>query len=414
MFTVLAVVAISGVEYLGKTRVDPFVQIHQKTQGRHLAAYREDQEFLQPLPLLHQPAAQEKDAGPFLNPRLIWEPESTTATLSKSRMTKSEIEFSEVDVPPVDDSRTEASLVTSTESSVVNPRSFIVPRELAADVLRYRADWMRHYASLLKNRKLDFSLLKNLSQYDYWDLEKQSPIDVLINDGRLIPPDFLPAPGTLNLLVMVKLRLALGAQKKEPLTALHEVRSLAQLLLTTENLHLMLSGLSLLDTERIALNYYHEHGLVSEDAWQPISRTITRRASRAINATRGYLKVWTDPKILNEFFLNAKEPIGFCAAVNQELPKILALRSRLEPQWPFERRYQAPYVLIDQITERAFATCRLRYVKKMIELKRFASDYPLPGLLTTFPYLRKVFSARIATLPFLGFEGYDGLRKADR
>ncbi len=423
----LAGVAISGVEYLGKTRVDPIIQTYEETQARHLTAYREDQEFLQPLPLFQQATSQEKDAGPFLNPRLVWEPELDKTHTQSPRLASTETTAPDAadtaadsrlgassGSDQADGNATEDGPVVDRSSATPDPKSFVVARELAADVLRYRSDWMRHYASLLQNAKLDFSIFKTLSQFDFWDLEKQSPIGDLISSGRLIPPEFQPAPGTLNLLVLVKLRLATGVQKKEPLTALHEVRSLAKLLLTTENLHLVLSGLAVLDTERIALNYYVEHGLLAEDAWQPVSGAITRRASRAIGAARGYLKIWTDPKLLNEFFLSQEEPVGFCAAVNQEFPKILALRSRLEPQLPFERRYTEPYAVVDQISKRAFAKCRIRYLKKMVELDRFRTDYPLPGLLTTVPYLRKVFSARIATLPFLGFEGYEGPRHSDR
>ncbi len=366
-FLLLAATALAGLEYLGRTRVDPVVNAYRGVQSRHLALFAEDQAFLRKFEIFRPVREGRADAGPALNPRLPWSP----------------------------------------PSGAPRPPTISVPRALTEQVLRFRSEWMRHHARIFKENKIDFSFFLGLNAFDHWDIERGSPIADLIEQGRFKPPEDLPTPGTIDLLTLTKLRLAWGAETRAPLPALEQVRALARLLLTAENIQLFASGLAALDTERLAYRYYVERGLIAESEWQPVPRNVTRRAARAAWATRGYFHVWTSAETLASVFLAEEPPIGLCEAVNEAAPKELSLRRVLGPTWPLERDFRGAYAELDRVIARAIDRCRLRYLSRMIELNKFETDFPLPGFFASLPYSRKVFGLRIATLPFIGFEAYD-------
>ncbi|MCM2281225.1 MAG: hypothetical protein NDI61_05190 [Bdellovibrionaceae bacterium] len=370
-FLILSAIAIGGLEYLGKTRVDPVVRDYRDVQHRHLAMFEEDQQFLSKFEIFRSVQNPKADAGPALNPLLPWSPVVHGAATT--------------------DSPSKAAFSTA----------------LAEQVLRYRGEWMRYHSQLFRKEKVDFSLFKSLSAFDHWDIERNSPLARLITEGTFVVPEKLPTPDTIDLLVLTKLRLAWGAETSAPLPALQDVRALARLLLTTENIQLFASALAILDFERLAYRHFVERTLLAEGDWEPVPRNITRRASRAIWATRGYFHIWTDPAAFERVFLSALSPVGLCEAVNEAAPKELSLRPLLGTRWPLERDFQENYQLVDRAIDRARKVCRMRYLSRMIELNRFESDFPVPGFFTFLPYSRKVFGLRIATLPFIGFEAYN-------
>lgn len=366
-FTFLATLAIVGIEYLGRTRVDPVVKNYIAVQNSHLEAFNEDQAFLKTSDFFKDHPAGVADAGPSLNLRLPWQP------------------------PP-------------TGGDQVKPVR--VSKELTERILRYRGDWMRHHGPLMKGNPPDLSIFDKLDPFQVWDIEGVGPIHRLIETGEFVVPENLPIPDSIEILTLAKLRLAAGAEYKNPKLALNQIRAMARLLLTTENIHLFATGLSLLDIERVALRYYVDVGLMEESDWDPVSRNFTRRASRAVWAARGYFHAWTPPEVLEKIFLSKDVPIGFCAAVNEAGPKEMALRSMFVNQLPFERDISKPFLVLEKVIARAKQVCRIRYLTRMMDLRRFESDFPVPGFLTTLPYSRKIFGLRVATLPFTGFEAY--------
>lgn len=365
-FLVLAGAGILGVEYLGRTRVDPIIREYSAIQKSHLEAFIEDQTFLRRSDFFVIPPADSADAGKVLNLRLPWQP------------------------PPKDE----------------NPKPARLSKELTERILRYRGDWMRHHGPLLKGNPPDLSLFDKIETFQIWDIEKTGPIAKLMDTGIFVVPEALPIPDSIEIITLAKLRLAAGAEYKNPKVALSQVRKLARLLLTTENIHLFSTGLSLLDIERVALTYYTDSGLLGEGEWQPVSRNYTRRASRAVWAARGYLHAWTDPEIIEKVFLGPDLPVGFCAAINEGAPKELSLRSIFMSQFPFERDLRGKFRLLEKVVARAKANCRIRYLSRMEELNRLRSVLPVPAFLTVLPFSRKIFGLRLATLPFTGFEAY--------
>ncbi len=208
----------------------------------------------------------------------------------------------------------------------------------------------------------------------------------------------------------VKIRLMLGAADKDALNALRDVRNLARLMFTTENLQLVIAGIAMLDDERFAYRYFVDEMGLDPLAWTPYDRNVTRRAHRAIVATRGYVRLWTPPDIMKRLFEAGPDaPIGLCAALNEALPQEYALRSHLEPQWPFEHDLRQEYRRLDELYERSKASCRLTYLTHLISTGNFRVDIPGPLLLSRLPYARKVFGLRLSLNGSDGFEEYDAL-----
>lgn len=370
---VLSALGIGGVEYLGQTRIDPVIKEYRGVQAAFLGQFEEDQEFLRRIPIFSSSQQATKDAGGFLNQRVIWTPE-----------------------------------MPGQEQFAVR-----LPSELSEEILRYKNDWLRHHSRLLRNRKVDLSWFNEISKFDYWDLESNSPQGKLIELQSYISPENLPIPDAIELLTLAKLRLAVGADEKKPLQALQHLRQLATLLLTTESIHMYTTALGVLDIERRGYQYFLDTEMMKEDDWEVIPRNITRRASRALWAARGYFHVWTDTRLLERIFLNQREPIGFCAAINEAAPRELALRPLFARTLPFERDLDLPLATLDRVMKRADDTCRLKYLTVMRNEGLLQKEKGVPGFLTVLPYSRKIFGLRIATLPFIGFEGYADTKQHD-
>jgi hypothetical protein len=363
---ILLAIGILGVEYLGETRIDPVIKDYRAVQAGYLGEFEEDQEFLRRVPIFDTNPSPQKDAGPYLNPRVIWTPDQSGQEQFATRLAP----------------------------------------ELEEEILRYRNDWLRHHSRLLRNRQVDLSWFNELSKFDYWDLESNSPQGKLIDERIYASPEQIPIPDSIELITLAKLRLAVGADENKPLLALQQVRQLAQLLLTTESIHMYTLALGILDVERRGYQYFLDTEMMKEDDWEVIPRNITRRASRALWAARGYFHVWTDPNLLERIFLGPRTPVGFCAAINEAAPRELSLRPLLSHTLPFERNLDAPLKELDKVMDRAYHSCRLKYLTAMTEGGLLKREKGVPTFLTILPYSRKIFGLRIATLPFIGFEGY--------
>lgn len=363
----LGVLAFGGLEILYNWRVRPVLEKDRSQQIRYHSSFLADVELLKKTTLLPTTtAAEPKDAGAVLNAKLYWSP------LPKDRKFGSA-------KPIVDETTTEW-------------------------FMRVGTDWVT-FAEKKRKIKADLSFFGGLSAFDTWDIEKNSPIAEITGEARFVPPSKLPLPETSDLIAASKLRLLAGFYAKQPLEALKEVRQLANLLFTTENLELVLAGLAVLDHERRGYNFFVQQKALAPNTWQPVDRNVTRRAQRALLAAPSYLRVWTDPELMTSTFGGDLKPPGFCAIVNEAFPLEFSLRPMLEPQLPFERDLRAGYERLDGIFSKAAASCRLRYLNKLVATNMFAE---VPGLflLNRLPYSRKVFGMRLSTANFGGFEAY--------
>lgn len=369
----LSTMAILLVESLFQMQVRPSLEQNRMIQAENLEPFMADVEYLSHEPLLASLLAnshdQLRDAGTVLNEKMHWIPQP----LSRPR-------------------------------GLSTP---LIPITVRESIQRLREDWMKKHMRT-KTIKVDLSLFSDLARFDHWDLEADSPITDLINERIFILPSHLPTPDVSDLLTAVKLRLMFGALRGDAdfLPALNDVRRLAQLLLTTENQQLIITGLAALDDERTAYQYFVDERDMEPATWTPVDRMLLRRATRALLGTRGFLHLWTSPSILEKVFIKGPTPMGFCAAVNEAMPLEYGLRHRLEPHLPLEINLKSEYRQLDQIYRRARTECRLRYLGEMTSHDAIHFPEPGPFVLNFIPYSRKVFALRTSVINFHGFPEY--------
>lgn len=352
---------------IGGSITDRLNQI-AKVQSEHLEEYLADAEFIENSEIGKLLRAEGNDAGPRLNSHVLWSPANKEYGRSEP----------------------------------------LVPAPSREFLLRYQEDWIKGRSFLERGRlKGETEIFENLSDFRIWDIEKSTPLAKLVAEEKFLSPHHLPSPDTLDLLSAIKIRLLRGALDGKPLGALAEVRQFASLLLTTESLQLLLTGLAALDLERRAYRDYVDRGMIAENSWHPINANTTGRANRAFLATSSYLSALADKSALQKILSLPNLPPGFCAAINQRLPADLSLRDQLTGMWPFERSYRDGYGRLDQVAELGMSKCRLRLFRVLYKNSIYESvDPSAPWPLAVLPYFRTVFALRDLSNWPIYFDGY--------
>jgi hypothetical protein len=364
------------VELLYFINVRPQLLANRAIEAKYVGAYAADLQRLaktQYLATMQTVRAGKADAGIFLNEKVHWAPQ----------------------------------LESSMGVKKYGSQKPLVAASTREALLRLDSQWMQKHMRV-ENLKADLSLFTALDRFDYWDIEANSPIAELAEKHLYLPPAKLPFPDVQDLLAIGKLRLMHAAVNgpQDYVPALGDVRSLARLLLTTENQQLVMTGLSLLETERFAYNYFVKEMKMSPQSWIPTDAEDNRVAHRAILGTRGFLHLWTPTEIMRSIYLTETPPMGFCAAINEALPLEYALREVLEPQLPFEISLKSEYVALDEVYRRSHSICRLRYLGEMMAHNTFSIHVPGPLVLNRFWWARKVFGLRLSVYAFRGLGEY--------
>jgi hypothetical protein len=359
---------ILSIELLIRGSITDRLNEVKEVQSRHLEQFLADAEFLENSEISPLLSAKGADAGPRLNTQVLWSP----------------------------------------PTSEYGRKEPLVPAASREFLLRYQDDWIKGKSFLELGRlKGDTGIFEKLESYRVWDIETATPIARLIKDEEFLSPHHLPSPDTLDLLGATKIRLLQGTLDGKPTAALLEVRQFASLLLTTESLQLLLTGLAALDLERRAYREYVDRGLILETDWRPIDANTIRRASRAFLATSSYLSVMTDEDVLKKIVGLPQIPPGFCAGINQRLPADLSLRDQLTGLWPFERSYRAGFNQLDATVELAKKNCRLKLFRVLYDNSVYESvDPSAPWPLAILPYFRTVFAMRDLSNWPIYFDGY--------
>lgn len=368
LFVPLVVIALAAVQLLYRLNVRPSLEAAQGLQSEFFQSYVEDINFLARFDLLLSRSSHVRDAGHFLNSRLYWSP-----------------------LPD--------GVRTSVQGS-------LVPVLVREELLRLRGDWLEK-AFKAKRWKFDLRFFENLRDFDFWDLEDASPIADLIAAHRYIPPSRLPIPEVADLIAAAKLRLMVGSLNGDSTRALSDVRELARLMLTTENMQMVLAALAILDEERSAYRFYVDNNQIPASGWAPVDRNLTRRARRAVKTTRAYLHLWTQEDFVNKLYLNGSTPPpGFCAAGNEAFPIDQSLSSMLRSHLPFEMDLRKSYRRLDAVYAQGRRVCRWRYLGDLMAQDAFTIDIPAALIMSRLPYSRKIFGMQLSVQSFEGLEGY--------
>lgn len=362
-------VLILGFEILNRIDVAPAIVKLQATQRTYLEDFLKDQDDLSTIELFNRNYTQNNNAGTLLNPLFSWHPGFNG----------------------------EDSVLASGELLEIKERY----KEAA---LRYDKEWMQHN-SWFNQATFDFSILEKLRNYDHWDLELESPIEKVGVSEPYLNGIEIPIPDVTNLTVLAQFYLMKAVDTKNTVQALEDIRHLASLMLSTENLSVEMSGLRLLDYERVAYNYYVKHGLIKEASWEPFSSAILSQATRAWPATAGYIRLFTQDTAFNKVFKERK-PTGLCAAVNTAIPHDLLLKSMLHPRiWP-EPSFSHEYARHEELIRTAKSQCRLKYVTRLMSASASYNRVPVPFPYQYLPFSRRTYGMKLATVGFTGFEIY--------
>jgi hypothetical protein len=251
--------------------------------ARHHEAFVADQRFAEGLALFPE-ATGTDDAGIFFNPRLVW------------------------------DWRAEA--LESWRATLGDEEHPLVLDDAVAEAMTGN-DWLA--ASPEHWRGADTAWMGELARYAHWDLERTGPASQM-DEGEY---DWATAPLPLYLPLMhwAKLRLLQGIEDGSPVQAAAEVRHLARLAYSTENLLGAMVGLQILRSEREAFDHLVADGAVAPEGWRPLTEAEIHRLRRTIWAAVAYRSIDTPPE-----HRDAPLALGGCAALLESAWAALIVR----------------------------------------------------------------------------------------
>lgn len=307
---------------IGKTLRERAEEIQAK-----LPRVLDDQTYInQNFPLLEKNAST--DAGPFLNPLLKWIGRPTDGEGSGQY-------FGEI--------------IAKYRKNFPMPESnpiLLSDKPRALDSLETLADWKK-----VDIQGLDFHWMKELSQFDFWDISENSPnaLDYHRNSLDSILNHYEPV--SVQLLSWAALRLAQGIQEQDLVSAHQEVQHLVQLMLSTED-HLM-SPLAMMILKTEAKLY---DTLINEKApfaqgWQPTSKETLSRVSRYLEQSPFFL----NPAVSEEVFqsvVTGDRSIGVCLSLSSSLTFYLHSLPYLH------HRYKESYQILEEALSKS-KNCRL-------------------------------------------------------
>lgn len=377
-FVFLTSILISGFAILSRIDVAPAVKQLQNIQREYLADFLQDQTDLSTIALFTQQSTRTLNAGTFLNDKFPWNPGFNGQDEVAASGTVIEVKHRYKDA-----------------------------------LMRYGKDWVGHN-SWFNTETFDFSIFEQLRKFDHWDIETNSPIEKVGATEPYLNGIEIPIPDVTNLVVLSQLYLMKAVDVKNIQQALKDVRHLATLLLSTENLNLEMTGLRLLEFERVAHGYYVKHNLMNDKDWEPLSASIISKATRAWPATAGYARILTQDSTFKKVF-NEIKPIGLCAALNSSVPHDLLLKPMLSPRiWP-EVSFAKEYQRHEELVNNAKSHCRLKYVTRLMKAGTAYDRLPVPFPFGHLPFSRRTYGVKLATIGFTGFEIYSDplLRQRD-
>jgi hypothetical protein len=252
---------------------------------RHREAFLADQGRAAGHPAL-APRAGDRDAGPFLNPRVPWS--GSGGALDAWRRA----------LPP-----------DAPSLALGEARARSIPKE-----------WWKTPPETWSG--LDFGWMAALGAYDRWDLDAASPRAG--GDFRHWDP---PIPDFGTLAAWSRLRLAKGLADGRPAEAAAEVADVARLLLTTEHLLGVMSGIQILTLSDRA----REEAGAPPGAWPGLDPATAAAARRAAQGAVTFFRLDTPDR-----FAGDASRIAFarCAAIEEGLRVELFVRPVLGPARP--------------------------------------------------------------------------------
>lgn len=204
-------------------------------------------------------------------------------------------------------------------------------------------DWATRYEVLTDG---DFTLLTELRAYDYWESGDRGVLAPTGAPPRLVD---VATPSYNALLSLARLRLARALRHPDELmTALEDVRHLANLLETDESFLGTRMALMMLDDLATAAELGVERGALVREADGAVGPAGAPEAARLLlpdreQIARGQrvLTTWAPVLVTGGVPMPERAPFGFCAALASTSDLFGVLNAVDTQAWPGEERFTA-------------------------------------------------------------------------
>ena len=222
-------------------------------------------------------------------------------------------------------------------------------------------------------KHIDFSWLKEIGGFDYWDLSKAPPVTdrvAQVKANYAAPYYFFatsPEPIFSDIYAFMRLRLMHGIATRTLSAALAESRQMAQLLASTEAPNgYVVAGLMLV-SEAEAYDYGVKQKILKAKDWTPIRQGNEILKNGSIQPFAGYFGVYSNPKLVADTVGNSANNVGRCLAIIDGTREMAKLMPFVKHTFPSERDFSP---LIEALTTTALDpsnNCRIPYVRKYWE-----------------------------------------------
>jgi hypothetical protein len=304
-------------------------------------------------------------------------------------------------------------------SKLPNNREYY--RRLPMSGLKLTSDEWMELADEKVEYRADFSWMKTLEQYSYWDLYLSNGKNP---DNTYSQTHSIEQIPNLNIFVRwARLRLVSGIISKDPLPALKEVRKLAELIYSTETIYGTGVAIEILANMNRAILESRNRQLLKVADWPLINFDLYKKA----RVLAWSVNHWTDFFASNEYkseIFQLQPIFGSCAAINEAAIGAANLGSLPLTKDPllFERGFEQQTQDFRKFVSEQGKYCRLTYAKYILDHPAplqipkaiGESSFDLTYLTYQIPYLRQYTVARELSIRpnwLMAYDNYIHLKK---
>jgi hypothetical protein len=259
-------------------------------------------------------------------------------------------------------------------------------------------------SKVISFKDVDFSWLKEVAGFDYWDLSQSPPVlnRLAALKGNFISPSYFfgdtAEPVFSDIYAFMRLRLMHGIATRTLRAALAESRKMAQLIASTETVNgYVVAGLMVV-SETEAFDFGTKLGIIRAKEWTPIRNGGEILKNGSIQPFAGYFGVYSNPELVARTVANPKNNVGRCLAMIDGTREIAKYAPFLKSKFLFERDFSSLMESLENAALDPSNKCRFPYVRKFWEGDpEFYSTKLLPfwqRAVQYMPYFRRAFAYR--------------------
>ncbi len=367
---VLVVIYVAAGVILQETVFSKYVGPVRQTHQKVLPLFLADREKLAAVDVV-APTPSQRDAGPFLHPKLQWEAPKTGRRIAEG------------------------------------PALLKIPDALS-EKLNQDA-----WTEVTPVPDYDLSWMEGLKDFDHWELVDTAENKKDWEEARAGRIPYLSyavrvaVPRLADLTRLGQIRMLQWMQKKNPQGGLKEIRQLAKLAYSTETLVGANVAASLLGVEEEAYLAAVAKGFLKPEGWKPVSRDERTALRRVTNASAGFFSPLAALATLDAAFKGPSP--GLCIGIRESTRYASVVWASSEKHWPLETDSRPVLQKLKAIATDPANGCRLhdarafwtspetfrdltpRTAAEWATLS--AGDLPevhLLASLASYPYLRKI------------------------